>query len=187
MKALTQKNLDATTRILFVDFSKAFDSIHRGKMEQTLLTYGLSKETVTDIMMLYKNTKYLFIICLDYVFRTSFDIMKYNGFKLAKERSRRFPALTITNADYADDIALLANTSAQAETLQHSLERAAGIDLHVNADKTEYTCFNQGGDIFSPNGSSLKLLDRFTYLGSSVSSTEKDINSRLAKSEIAID
>ena len=49
------KNLDAT--ILFVDFSKAFDSIHRGKIEQILLSYGLSEETVTAIMILYKNTK----------------------------------------------------------------------------------------------------------------------------------
>ena len=43
--------------LLFVDFSKASDSIHRGKMEQILLAYGLPKETVTAIMMLYKNKK----------------------------------------------------------------------------------------------------------------------------------
>ena len=34
---------------------------------------------------------YLFIICLDYVLRMSIDEMKDNGFKLAKERSRRYP------------------------------------------------------------------------------------------------
>ena len=44
---------------------------------------------------------YLFIIYLDYVLRTSLDIMKDNGFKLAKERSKRNPAHTITNMDYA--------------------------------------------------------------------------------------
>ena len=70
--------------------------------------------------------------------------MNENSFKLAKEISRGYPAQTITDADYADDIALLANTPSQAETLLHSVERAAsGIDLHVNADKTEYMCFNQ--------------------------------------------
>ena len=42
---------------LFIDFSKAFDSIYRGKMEQILLAYGLPKETVTAIMMPYKNMK----------------------------------------------------------------------------------------------------------------------------------
>ena len=84
------KNLQAT--ILFVDFLKVFDTIHRGKIEQILLTYALPKETVAAIMMLYGNTKvkvrspdgntdyidigvgvlqgntlapYLFIICLD--------------------------------------------------------------------------------------------------------------------------
>ena len=131
---------------------------------------------------------YLFIICLDYVLRTSNDIMKDNGLKLANERSRRYLSQTITDADYADDIALLANTTAQAETLPHSLERAtASIGFHVNADKTEYICFNQRGDIFILNGSSLKLVDKFTYQGSSVSSTETGINLQLAKAWTAID
>ena len=64
---------------------------------------------------------YLFIICLDYALRTSIDEMKENSFKLTKERSRRYPAKTITDADYTDDIALLANTTVHTETLLHSL------------------------------------------------------------------
>ena len=92
--------------------------------------------------------------------------MKDNSFKLAIERSRRYPAQTVTDAGYADDIALLANTSTQAKTLLHCLEwEAAGIDHHVNVDKMEYMCFNQRGDISILNGSSLKLVDKFTYLG----------------------
>ena len=103
------------------------------------IAYGLPKETVAAIMMLNKNTKvkvrstngdtkyfivvgvlerdtlapHPLIICLDYVFRTSIDKMKDNGLKLANERSRRYPTQTITDADYADDIALLANLSAR--------------------------------------------------------------------------
>ena len=70
--------------------------------------------------------------------------MKDNSFKLTKERSRRCSAQSITDADNADDIALLANTLAQAETLLHCLERAAaGISLHINAHKTEYMSFNK--------------------------------------------
>ena len=83
---------------------------------------------------------------------------------------------------------LLANAPAQAETLLHSLERAAaGIGLHVNAHKTEYMCFNQRGNISTLNSSSLKLVNKFTYLGSSVSSTETDINMQLAKAWTAND
>ena len=55
LTAYGQKNLQAT--LLFIDFTKAFDSIHRGKMEQILLAYGLSKETVAAITILYRNTK----------------------------------------------------------------------------------------------------------------------------------
>ena len=120
--------------------------------------------------------------------RTSIDKIIENGFDLTKKRSRGDPAKTITDADYADDIALQANTPNQTETLLYSLERAAaGIDLHVNAHKTEYMCFNQAGHISTLDGTSLKLVDKFTYLGSSVSSTEKDIDTRLTKAWTAID
>ena len=164
LEGVQAKNKQAT--LLFVNFTKAFDFIHRGKIEQILLAYGLSKETVVAITILYRNTKvkvrlpngdteyfdivagdtldpYVFIICLDYVLRTSIDKIRENGFELTKKRSRRYPAKTITDAEYVYDIAILANTPNQAETLLHSLERAAaGIGLHVNAHKTEYMCYN---------------------------------------------
>ena len=130
---------------------------------------------------MYCKETYLFIICLDYVLRTSIDKIKENGFKLTKERSRGYSAKTITDADYTDDIELLVNAPTLAKTLLHSLEQAAaGIGLHINAHKTEYMCFNQTGYISTLNGSSLKLVDKFTYRGSSVASTETVIDTRLA-------
>ena len=184
-------------------------------MEQIQLAYSQPKETVAAITTLHRNAKvkvrspdgdtqyfdivavvlqgdtlapYVFIICLDYVLRTSIDKIKENGFELTKNRSRRYPAKTITDADYADDIAILANAPNQAETLLHSLEpTAAGIGHHVNAHKTEYMCYNQTGDITTLDGTPLKLVDKFTYLGSSVSSIEKDIDTRLMKAWTATD
>ena len=64
---------------------------------------------------------------------------------------------------------------------------AVGIGLHVNAHKMEYMCYNQTRDISTLDGTSLKLVDKFTYLGSSVSSTEKDIDTRLTKAWTAVD
>ena len=144
-------------------------------MEQILLAYSIPKETIATITILYRNTKvkvlsldedtyyfdivagvlqgdtlapYLFIICLDYVLRTLIDKIKENSFELTKKRSISYPAKTNTNADYAGDIVILANTPTLAKTLLHSLQwAAAGIGLHVNAHKTEYMCFNQTGDI----------------------------------------
>ena len=127
-------------------------------MEQILLAYSLPKETVAAITILYKNTKvkvrsldgdteyfdsvagvlqgdtlvrYLFIICLDYVLRTSIDKIRETGFELTTKRSRRYPAKTITDANYTDDIVILANMPNQAETLLHSLERAASMSMHT--------------------------------------------------------
>ena len=62
--------------------------------------------------------------------RTSIDKMKENGFKITKERSRRYPSKTITDANYADDVALLANAPAHTETLLHSLEQVA-VGMHT--------------------------------------------------------
>ena len=46
---------------------------------------------------------------------------------------------------------------------------------------------NQRGDISILNDGFLKLLDKFTYLRSSISSTENDINTRLAMAWTALD
>ena len=113
LEGIHAKNLQAT--ILFVDFTTAFVSIHRRKMKQILLAYGLPKETVAAIMILWRNTKanvrspdgdtdyfdivasvlqgdtlapYLFFICIDYVLRTSIDKIKEKGFQ-ANERKKK--------------------------------------------------------------------------------------------------
>ena len=126
-----------------------------------LLAYGLPKETVTAIIMLYRNMKamvqspdrntdffdivsgillghifapYLFIICLDYILWTLIDLIKENYFMVKKARSRQYPAETITDT----------STPALAESLQHSREQTAGnIDFHMNPNKTECMCFKQ--------------------------------------------
>ena len=90
---------------------------------------------------------YLFIIYIDNVLKTSIDHIKENG------KKQTIPRKTITDADYADTIGLLVNTPTQVESLLLSLRQATGgSDLHVNADKTEYICFNKKGDISIQKG-----------------------------------
>ena len=116
LEGVRAKNLPAT--LLFVDFTKAFDSIHRRKMEKILLAYDLPKETVAAITILYRSTKvkvrspdgdteyfdivagvlhedtlapYLFIICLDYVLRTSIDKNQRKWLRADKERKQKIP------------------------------------------------------------------------------------------------
>ena len=47
-------------------------------------------------------------------------------------------------------------------------------------------CYNQTGDISTLDGTPLKLVDKLTYRGSCVASTEKDIDTRLTKAWTAI-
>ena len=87
-------------------------------MEQILLAYGIPKETVAAITILYRNTKvkvrspdgdtkyfdivagvlqgdtlapYLFIICLDYVLRTSIDKIKEKWLRTDEEKKQKIP------------------------------------------------------------------------------------------------
>ena len=82
---------------------------------------------------------YLFVICLDYVLWISIDLIKENGVVLKKTtKSIQYAAETMTDADYADDLVLLANTPTQAESLLHSFEQAArGIGLLCVLNKME--------------------------------------------------
>ena len=59
-------------------------------------------EIVAGVLQGHTLAPNLFIIYLDYVLRTSMDKMKENNFNLTKERSRKYPTQTITDADYAD-------------------------------------------------------------------------------------
>jgi len=157
--------------IVFVDFKKAFDSIHREKMMQIIRKYGVPTTLVNAIEELYKNTfarvlspdglteqfeikagvlqgdtlaPYLFAIVVDYVMREAiqFDEEKL-GFEIVPKRSRRHKAIKITDLLFADDIALLANEIAQAQELLTRVEtESAKVGLHVNAKKTEFMAFN---------------------------------------------
>ena len=47
--------------MLFIDLSKDFDSIHRGKMAEILNTYDILYEIISAIMIAYTNNKSIVI------------------------------------------------------------------------------------------------------------------------------
>ena len=68
------------------------------------------------------------------------------------QRCRQYPAETITGTDYTDNIARLANTPTQTESVLYKLEYAAGgICFRVNGDKLAYMCFILEGTISTLN------------------------------------
>ena len=213
IEGIKTKNLPAV--LTFVDFKKAFDSIHRGKLMEILKAYGVPNETVRAINSLYTNTTaqvmspdgdteffeilagvlqgdtlapYLFIIALDYAMRQATEDEQSLGFTLDRARSKRHPAKIICDTDFADDLALLSNTLKQAQELLTRVENAAKqIGLHVNNTKTEYMLFNQdAGAITTVEGHTLKQVDDFQYLGSWIDTCSKDISIRIGKAWTAL-
>ncbi|XP_047494979.1 uncharacterized protein LOC125043070 [Penaeus chinensis] len=124
---------------------------------------------------------FLFIICLDYAMRTTIDDNTQLGFTLHQRKSRRQPAVKITDMDFADDIALLSDASDDAATLLHKVEEAAQeIGLYINESKTEYICFGETGQIVAKNGINIKRVNNFQYLGSWLNTTKHDVEIRIA-------
>lgn len=210
IEEITRGNLEAV--LLFVDFRKAFDSVHREKMFEILELYGIPHCLIDAIKVLYTDTTatiitsdgetdpfnvlagilqgdtlapFLFIIVLDYVLRISLDNNKHKGIKVKPRKSSRFPAIHETDVDFADDLALLANSLTHAQDLLISLETAANsVGLYLNEDKTEYLHLTPDQpvqlQIESLSGEILKCVDDFKYLGSFVMSSEKDFQTRKA-------
>ena len=158
--------------IVFVDFSKAFDSVHRGVMLKILKAYGIPLQLIQIISKLYEGTRarvispdgetdyfnivagvlqgdtlapYLFAIIVDYLIRNAIHGKEEElGFILQPRKSNRVPATVVTDLDFADDIALLCNEIHQAQELLKRVEiEADKVGLHANAKKTEIISYNQ--------------------------------------------
>ena len=156
--------------LIFIDFSKAFDSISRSKMFHILSLYGIPLQIVDAMKIVYENAScvvqsldgttepfltfqgvlqgdtlapYLFVIVVDYILRQSVDNIHTNGITIKKQTSRRHPSKHLTDLDYADDMALISDTLPKAQELLNSLEKASNkVGLFLNAKKTKYMTIN---------------------------------------------
>ena len=102
----------------------------------------LSLDDDTDFFAIIEFCKeialYMLIICLDYVPQTSIYQIKGNGITLKQTRNR-YHSETLTDTDYANNLALLANAPSRAESLLYKLEQApGGIGVFANVNKTDY-------------------------------------------------
>ena len=163
------KNLKAT--MVFIDFKKAFDSVHRGLLMKILKAYGIPDIIVQLIDRVYTGTKakvvtadgttevfdilagvlqgdtlapYLFIIVVDYIMTLTIDDDETDsGFTLKPARSRRVVAEKLADVEFADDVALVTDTIEGAQLLLERLETAANsVGLAMNDSKTKFMTFN---------------------------------------------
>ena len=169
IEGVKANNLSAV--ITFIDFKKAFDTIHRGKMLRILKAYGLPPNILRAIEAMYTNTRakiispdgetdmfeitggvlqgdtlapFLFVIVLDYALRKALDGKEEDlGFTITPRKSRRHPKEAIADLDFADDISLLSDQIEEAQQLLFSVEKECKkVGLGLNGPKTKYLAYN---------------------------------------------
>ncbi|KAJ8346398.1 hypothetical protein SKAU_G00277990 [Synaphobranchus kaupii] len=120
---------------------------------------------------------FLFIIVLDYALRQAIEGREKDlGFTITPRRSGRFPAIVLTDLDYADDISLISDRVEKAQELLTRVEReCAKVGLGLNAKKTEVIAYNTPDHLplRTTGDTALREVSDFKYLGSWVNSTEQ--------------
>ena len=166
---------------------RAIDSMYTGTRARVTTPDGNSEEFNIQTGVLQGDTlaPFLFIIVLDYALRQAIEGKEQElGFTIMPRKSTRHPAKTLTDLDYADDICLLSDNVQQAQALLNRVElECVEVGLRLNAKKTEVMTYNipQGHlPLTTIEGTVLKEVNDFKYLGAWVGSTEKDLKVRKA-------
>ena len=103
-----------------------------------------------------------------------------SGVETHPRRSRRYPAKSLNDLDFADDIALLESSIPQAQVqLSRTAEAAADLGLIISAPKTEYMTVNcNPHPALQVYGDSISHARDFRYLGSMMASGRSDLKRR---------
>lgn len=192
--------------INFIDFEKAFDSLHRASLWKILRYYGIPQHLINLIKAFYDNfectvgdsetsfpvktgvrqgcvmSSTLFIIAIDWVLRqTTSD----------EPRGIRWTTFsTLEDLDFADDLALLSHTHQHIQEKTSRLKTfSSQIGLRINTKKSEVMILNNDqSPSVALDEQDLPKTDQFTYLGSTVridGGAETDIKQRLSKARAA--
>ena len=182
---------NASLYICFVDYEKAFDSVHRETLLRIMGSYGIPPKLVRMVQAMYNGSKcavidgggktdwfdiksgvrqgcvmlgFLFLLVIDWVMR-----------KTLREGSTgirwRFTE-KLEDLDFADDLALLSSTRRQLQLKNERLRNASkGTGLKINIAKAKVTRFNAASEEkVTVNGEELGDVDSFVYLGAKVKS-----------------
>jgi hypothetical protein len=189
----------------FINFSKAFDSVHRPALWKILAHYGIPNKILSIIKMLYTEfqakvicgtnltdnfsiqtgvkhgcmlSPILFNFCIDWLMK-----------RTTENDKRGIPWTfydTLEDLDVADDIGLL---SKRYQDIQGKTEDLASFDIqigfNINTSKTKLMKINTNKRrAIKLNNSEIEETDEFVYLGSKIKTdgdSTSDINNRISK------
>jgi hypothetical protein len=208
LRSIIEQSLEYQQRlsINFIDFTKAFDSIHRETLWNIAQAYGIPRRFTDFFRNLYHASSccvrtedgateffpietgvrqgcvlspFLFLLALDFVMRQAIDHQKC-GLPWG-------PMGQLADLDFADDVALLGPTQHDLVNMTAALEQeAAKIGLRVSGSKTRvmrvgYVRANVPVTIGQKR---IEEVDQFTYLGSVITAdggADDDVTCRIGK------
>ena len=193
--------------INFIDYQKAFDSVHRESLWHIARSHGTPQQYVNIFKKLYLNSSccvrtdngttnffnietgvrqgyilspLLFLLTIDFVMKNA---MNKPNISISWNQGTR-----VTDLDFADNVTLLAETDEQLQDMTTNLEaEAAKVGLRMSHSKTKVM---RTGPIQSHiniqiGNTAIERVQQFHYLGSILScengGSEADVNCRVGK------
>ena len=198
---------NANLYVCFVDFEKAFDSIDRGILWEIMREYGIPSKLITMVKAMYEQSKcavvdgsgcydwfdvktgvkqgccmsgFLFLLVIDWVMRRTSEGRR-TGIRWQFENK-------LEDLDFADDVALVASRIVDMQTKVESLNmNGKKTGLKINLGKTVVMRWNVNPGIkIQLEGSDIEEVEKFVYLGATVTTTGgagEDISARLGKAQ----
>ena len=196
---------NATVYVNFVDFEKAFDSVHQDSLWKIMKTYGIPDKIIKMVQLLYEDNEctvadsgqqsewfriktgvkqgccmsgFLFLLVIDWIMRTVLaDTPTGIRWKMMSK---------LEDLDFADDIALLSSTHEHMQQKTTKLYNTAKqIGLIINKKKTKVMKINNKNQTaITIDNEEVESVERFSYLGACVSRTggsDEDIKLRIGK------
>lgn len=192
------------THLMFVDFKKAFDCLHRQAIFNAMVEMGIPKKLVQIVKtcMTKTNNKVRSQNGETELFETVSGVKQGDGlspvifnlalqYALKKVLTNDLTTLGLSHFQilaYADDIAILGENTTEIQRCVAVLEaETKKIGLEINKEKTEYMIAGRHvGNLPQTkevNGHLYKVVDKFKYLGTTINknnSIEEEILIRLA-------
>jgi hypothetical protein len=180
---------NATVYVNFVDFEKAFDSVHQDSLWKIMKTYGIPDKIIKMVQLLYEDNEctvadsgqqsewfriktgvkqgccmsgFLFLLVIDWIMRTVLaDTSTGIRWKMMSK---------LEDLDFADDIALLSSTHEHMQQKTTKLYNTAKqIGLIINKKKTKVMKINNKNQTaITIDNEEVESVERFSYLGACV-------------------
>ena len=206
LRNIIEQSLEFNRELLinYIDFKKAFDSIHRDSLCKIATLYGIPDKYVNIFKALYrdsaccirignKNTRmfnittgvrqgcvlstFLFLMVMDFIMKKAINNPTF-GIEWGTDR--------LADLDFADDVALLSRTLDGLQEMSDNIQEiGAKVGLRISSEKTKAMTIGQNE--YPPvviNQRHIEYVDSFQYLGSYTSrdgDVEMETRTRIGK------